>query len=139
MAACLADPAEIVALVKPQFEVGRAQVGKGGVVRGWEARRGAVRAVASAAARIGLRVGGVTASVLHGPKGNREIFIHLARDLGSRPPLEGATLEAALAAAVPVERTAGETIEWAGRGAERGPRCGGSGSSRGRTARRRGR
>jgi 23S rRNA (cytidine1920-2'-O)/16S rRNA (cytidine1409-2'-O)-methyltransferase len=111
VAACLADPAEIVALVKPQFEVGRAQVGKGGVVRGWEARRGAVRAVASAAARIGLRVGGVTASVLHGPKGNREVFIHLARDLGSRPSLEGATLEAALAAAVPVERTAGETIE----------------------------
>ena len=46
VAACLADPAEIVALVKPQFEVGRGQVGKGGVVRAWEARRGAVRGVA---------------------------------------------------------------------------------------------
>jgi 23S rRNA (cytidine1920-2'-O)/16S rRNA (cytidine1409-2'-O)-methyltransferase len=111
VAACLADPAEIVALVKPQFEVGRGQVGKGGVVRGWEARRGAVRAVAVAAARIALRTGGVTASVLHGPKGNREVFLHLARDLGSRPALEGATLEAALAAAVPEERDVKEAGE----------------------------
>src|SRR5262249_54503850 len=101
VAACLADPGEIVALVKPQFEVGRAHVGKGGVVRGWEARRGAVRSVAGAAARIGLRTGGVAASVLHGPKGNREVFLYLARDLGTRSPLEGEALEAALAAAVP--------------------------------------
>ena len=110
VAACLADPGEIVALVKPQFEVGRAQVGKGGVVRGWEARRGAVRAVASAAARIGLHTAGVVASALHGPKGNREVFLHLARDLGSRSRLEGTTLEAALAAAVPTEGITGETI-----------------------------
>jgi 23S rRNA (cytidine1920-2'-O)/16S rRNA (cytidine1409-2'-O)-methyltransferase len=111
VAACLGDPGEMVALVKPQFEVGRGQVGRGGVVRGWEARRGAVRAVAIGATRIGLRTGGVAASVLHGPKGNREVFLHLARDLGSRLPLEGATFEAALAAAVPAERAAGETIE----------------------------
>lgn len=101
VAACLADPAEIVALVKPQFEVGRARVGKGGVVRGWEARRDAVRAVAAAAAALGLRTGGIAASVLPGPKGNREVFLHLARDLGPRPALEGAAFEAALAAAVP--------------------------------------
>lgn len=101
VAACLADPAEIVALVKPQFEVGRGQVGKGGVVRAWEARRDAVRVVAAAAAAIGLRVGGVAASVLRGPKGNREVFLHLARDLGPRPPLEDEAFEAALAAAVP--------------------------------------
>ena len=93
----------IVALVKPQFEVGRAQVGKGGVVRGWEARRDAVRGVALAAAGIGLRVGGVSASVLHGPKGNREVFLYLARDLGSRPRLEGPGLETALAAAIEAE------------------------------------
>jgi 23S rRNA (cytidine1920-2'-O)/16S rRNA (cytidine1409-2'-O)-methyltransferase len=110
IASCLADPGEIVALVKPQFEVGRAQVGKGGVVRGWEARRGAVRAVASAAARIGLHTAGVAASALHGPKGNREVFLHLARDLPSCSRLEGTTLEAALAAAVPAEGTTGETI-----------------------------
>ncbi len=101
VAACLADPAEIVALVKPQFEVGRGQVGKGGVVRAWEARRAAVRRVAVVAAATGLRVGGVAASVLRGPKGNREVFLHLARDLGTREPLDGAVFEAALAAAVP--------------------------------------
>jgi 23S rRNA (cytidine1920-2'-O)/16S rRNA (cytidine1409-2'-O)-methyltransferase len=101
--ACLADPAEVVALVKPQFEVGRGRVGKGGVVRASEARRDAVRGVAAAAAALGLRTGGIAASVLPGPKGNREVFLHLARDLGSRQPLEGAELEAALAAAVPAE------------------------------------
>jgi 23S rRNA (cytidine1920-2'-O)/16S rRNA (cytidine1409-2'-O)-methyltransferase len=103
VAACLADPVEIVALVKPQFEVGRARVGKGGVVRAWEARRDAVRSVAAAAAALGLHTGGVAASVLPGPKGNREVFLHLARDLGPRPLLEGAAFEAALAAAVPAE------------------------------------
>ena len=87
--------------MKPQFEVGRGQVGKGGVVRAWEARRAAVRQVAAAAAGIGLRVGGVAASVLHGPKGNREVFLLLARDLGPRPPLEAAAFEVALARAVP--------------------------------------
>jgi 23S rRNA (cytidine1920-2'-O)/16S rRNA (cytidine1409-2'-O)-methyltransferase len=100
VAACLAGPAEIVALVKPQFEVGRARVGKGGVVRAWEARRDAVRGVAAAAAALGLRTGGIAASVLPGPKGNREVFLHLAREW-TRSPLEGAAFEAALAAAVP--------------------------------------
>jgi 23S rRNA (cytidine1920-2'-O)/16S rRNA (cytidine1409-2'-O)-methyltransferase len=101
VARCLTDPAEIVALVKPQFEVGRGQVGKGGVVRACEARRGAVRQVAAAAGAIGLRVGGVAASALRGPKGNREVFLLLARDLGPRPPLEAAAFDAALAEAVP--------------------------------------
>jgi 23S rRNA (cytidine1920-2'-O)/16S rRNA (cytidine1409-2'-O)-methyltransferase len=112
VAACLDDPAEIVALVKPQFEVGPAQVGKGGVVRAWEARRDAVRGVAGAALEMGLRIGGVAASVLHGPKGNREVFLHLVRDLGPRPSLAGAMFEAALAAAVPVESRsdAGRTV-----------------------------
>jgi 23S rRNA (cytidine1920-2'-O)/16S rRNA (cytidine1409-2'-O)-methyltransferase len=102
VAACLDAPAEIVALVKPQFEVGRSQVGKGGVVRAGELRREAVRAVAAVAQTLGLRVAGVAASTLHGPKGNREVFLHLARDLGRRSPLEGAVFEAALATAVPV-------------------------------------
>jgi 23S rRNA (cytidine1920-2'-O)/16S rRNA (cytidine1409-2'-O)-methyltransferase len=108
VARCLADPAEIVALVKPQFEVGRGQVGKGGVVRAREARRAAVRRVAAVATGIGLRVGGVAASVLRGPKGNREVFLLVARDLGSRPALVDAAFEAALASAVPdgTERTA---------------------------------
>ena len=72
VAACLAAPAEIVALVKPQFEVGRGEVGKGGVVRAWEARRAAVRGVAAAAAAIGLargRRGGVRAPRPEGQPG----------------------------------------------------------------------
>jgi 23S rRNA (cytidine1920-2'-O)/16S rRNA (cytidine1409-2'-O)-methyltransferase len=107
VAGCLASPGELVALVKPQFEVGRGEVGKGGVVRGWEARRQAVRGVAAAARRTGLRVGGVAASVLRGPRGNREVFLHLAKDLGARPALEGEVFERVLAEAVPagVERT----------------------------------
>jgi 23S rRNA (cytidine1920-2'-O)/16S rRNA (cytidine1409-2'-O)-methyltransferase len=75
----LAPRSEIVALVKPQFEVGRAQVGKGGVVRDPEARRDALRAAAAAAADAGLEVRGFASSALPGPKGNLETFIHLAR------------------------------------------------------------
>jgi 23S rRNA (cytidine1920-2'-O)/16S rRNA (cytidine1409-2'-O)-methyltransferase len=101
VARCLADPGEIVALVKPQFEVGRGRVGKGGVVRAWEARRAAVRQVALAAARMGLRVGGVAASALAGPKGNREVFLRLTRAVEPGAALEGARLEAALAAEIP--------------------------------------
>ena len=111
VALCLADPAEIVALVKPQFEVGRGQVGKGGVVRAWEARQAAVRSVAAGAAGIGLGVIGVAASVLHGPKGNREVFLHLARDPGTRPKLEGVLLEAAVAAEIPSNEPRGDAEE----------------------------
>jgi 23S rRNA (cytidine1920-2'-O)/16S rRNA (cytidine1409-2'-O)-methyltransferase len=108
VALCLADPAEIVALVKPQFEVGRGQVGKGGVVRAWEARRAAVRSVAAGAVGIGLGLIGVAASVLHGPKGNREVFLYLARDVAARPTLGGVRLEAALAAEIPSDEPRGD-------------------------------
>jgi 23S rRNA (cytidine1920-2'-O)/16S rRNA (cytidine1409-2'-O)-methyltransferase len=69
---------EAVALVKPQFEAGRADVGKGGVVRDPEVRRRVVREVAEAALSWGARVRGVVDSGLPGPKGNREIFLHIA-------------------------------------------------------------
>ena len=74
----LASPREVVALVKPQFEMGRGQVGKGGVVREPEKHRAAVRRVAEAAAAAGFTVRGLTASPLLGPKGNREFLLHLA-------------------------------------------------------------
>jgi hypothetical protein len=48
-------------------------------------------------------VAGIAPSVLHGPKGNREVFLHLARELGAHPALEGLALEAALAAAIEPE------------------------------------
>jgi len=84
----LTSPREVVLLVKPQFEVGRGQVGKGGVVRDPGKHRAAVRSVAEAAAAAGFTVRGLTASPLLGPKGNREFLLHLAEaggvlDLGA--------------------------------------------------------
>lgn len=75
----LARPAaDFVLLVKPQFEVGKADLGKGGVVRDTDARVGAVLSVANAApAGIGVR--GVCASPLPGPAGNVEYFLWLRR------------------------------------------------------------
>ena len=67
---------QAVVLVKPQFEAGRADVGKGGVVRDDEVRRRVVREVAEAALSWGASVVGVVDSGLPGPKGNREIFLH---------------------------------------------------------------
>ncbi len=76
-----ARPAEIVALVKPQFEVGKGLVGKGGVVRDEELRRQAVEGILRFAAEIGLEVAGAIESPLKGPAGNRE-FLAMMR-LGS--------------------------------------------------------
>ena len=74
----LVRPGRIVALVKPQFEVGRDGVGKGGVVRDAGAREAAVDAVAAAARELGLRVVSSCASSLPGAKkGNVEFFLHL--------------------------------------------------------------
>jgi 23S rRNA (cytidine1920-2'-O)/16S rRNA (cytidine1409-2'-O)-methyltransferase len=68
---------QAVVLVKPQFEAGRADVGKGGVVRDPEVRRRVLREVADAAPGWGASVAGVVDSGLPGPKGNREFFLHL--------------------------------------------------------------
>jgi 23S rRNA (cytidine1920-2'-O)/16S rRNA (cytidine1409-2'-O)-methyltransferase len=74
-----ADEFDLLALVKPQFELGRDRVGRGGVVRDAEARRDALRAVAEAAAAAGLLVRGFASSGLPGPKGNLETFIWCGR------------------------------------------------------------
>lgn len=76
---CLAPPAEVVALVKPQFEVGRGRVGKGGVVREEFKHREVLERIARFAVLSGWHVLGVTASPLKGQKGNREFFLHLSR------------------------------------------------------------
>jgi 23S rRNA (cytidine1920-2'-O)/16S rRNA (cytidine1409-2'-O)-methyltransferase len=73
-----APAAEWLLLVKPQFEVGRERVGKGGVVRDDADRLGAVEEVRAAAESLGLRALGSAESRLAGPSGNREIFLHLA-------------------------------------------------------------
>ena len=72
----LAPRGEVLALVKPQFEVGREAVGKGGVVRDSALHRAAVARLARFAVLRGWHVLGVTASPLRGPKGNREFFLH---------------------------------------------------------------
>jgi len=70
---------QAVVLVKPQFEAGRADVGKGGVVRDPAVRSRVVREVADAALAWGASVVGVVDSGLPGPKGNREFFLHLVQ------------------------------------------------------------
>ena len=75
----LAPAADWLLLVKPQFEVGRRQVGKGGVVRDDALRQGAADAVRAAAEALGWRFLGQVDSRVPGPKGNREIFLWLGR------------------------------------------------------------
>jgi 23S rRNA (cytidine1920-2'-O)/16S rRNA (cytidine1409-2'-O)-methyltransferase len=69
---------QALVLVKPQFEAGRADVGRGGVVRDPAVHRRVLREVAEAALRWGAETLGVADSGLPGPKGNREFFLHLA-------------------------------------------------------------
>jgi 23S rRNA (cytidine1920-2'-O)/16S rRNA (cytidine1409-2'-O)-methyltransferase len=85
--ACLAPRFDVLALVKPQFEVGRERVGKGGVVRSAEDRRTALVDVGAAACASGAAVLGYASSGLPGPKGNLESFVWLA-DRGSISVLE---------------------------------------------------
>src|SRR3954451_730329 len=73
VAACTNEGGEILALVKPQFELGRGRV-RGGVVRSAEERREAMLNVARAANEAGVAVKGFAPSGLPGPKGNRETF-----------------------------------------------------------------
>ena len=75
----LAPGGDIVALVKPQFEVGKGQVGRGGVVRNPDLHAAAVASVRQYALDLGLQVLGECDSPLLGPKGNREFFLALHR------------------------------------------------------------
>ncbi|HEX8052279.1 MAG TPA: TlyA family RNA methyltransferase [Thermoleophilaceae bacterium] len=74
---CAAERFDCLAMVKPQFEVGRERLGKGGVVRSPEHRREAVATVARMAAEDGWSVLGFAPSGLPGPAGNRETFVWL--------------------------------------------------------------
>jgi 23S rRNA (cytidine1920-2'-O)/16S rRNA (cytidine1409-2'-O)-methyltransferase len=75
----LAEGGELVALIKPQFEAGRTQVGKGGVVRDAVVREEAIRAVLAAALKLGLECVGRIPSPIAGPAGNVEELAHLRR------------------------------------------------------------
>ena len=91
VARCLAPGGEVLAMVKPQFELGRERVGRG-VVRDAGDRREAILTVARAASEIGLPVRGFASSGLPGPKGNRETFVWCG---GGEPVVD---LEAAILA-----------------------------------------
>jgi 23S rRNA (cytidine1920-2'-O)/16S rRNA (cytidine1409-2'-O)-methyltransferase len=97
---CLKPGGEVLGMVKPQFELGRARVGRG-VVHDLSDRREAILDVALAARELGLAIRGFASSGLPGPKGNRETFVWCG---GSGE--EVADLEAAIAAAEPEEREA---------------------------------
>ncbi|MEX2196494.1 MAG: TlyA family RNA methyltransferase [Thermoleophilaceae bacterium] len=76
--AAVAQPFDLLALVKPQFEVGRERVGRGGVVRDPAGRRSALVAVGADLRARGLAVLGFASSGLPGPAGNQESFVHAA-------------------------------------------------------------
>ena len=92
----LANPgADLIPMVKPQFEIGRDRLGNGGVVRDPGQRAETVLAVADAAAELGWATVGATASPLPGPSGNVEYFLHARAD---RPVDRGRTRELVAAA-----------------------------------------
>jgi 23S rRNA (cytidine1920-2'-O)/16S rRNA (cytidine1409-2'-O)-methyltransferase len=68
---------DVLALIKPQFEVGKGKVGKGGVVRSHEEHLRVIDDIKEASLRFGYAVLGVIDSPLVGPKGNKEFLIHL--------------------------------------------------------------
>jgi 23S rRNA (cytidine1920-2'-O)/16S rRNA (cytidine1409-2'-O)-methyltransferase len=94
--AATAERFDCLALVKPQFEVGRERLGKGGVVRDADDRRGALVAAGAAARELHAAVLGYASSGLPGPKGNRESFLWLAEPgrAGAAGDLEAAALAA---------------------------------------------
>jgi 23S rRNA (cytidine1920-2'-O)/16S rRNA (cytidine1409-2'-O)-methyltransferase len=77
---CALPGADLLPMVKPQFEVGRERLGAGGVVRDPGHRADAVLDVARSAAELGWGTAGVVASPLPGPAGNVEFFLRLRRD-----------------------------------------------------------
>lgn len=86
IAACMREGADLLPMVKPQFEVGKDRLGSGGVVRSAELRAEVTRNIAVAAMKYGLSTKGVVASPLPGPSGNVEFFLWLVKDGGASMP-----------------------------------------------------
>jgi 23S rRNA (cytidine1920-2'-O)/16S rRNA (cytidine1409-2'-O)-methyltransferase len=80
LTACAGPGADLLPMVKPQFEVGRERLGSGGVVRDLGHRADAVAGVVRAAGLLGWGLAAVVASPLPGPSGNVEFFVHLRQD-----------------------------------------------------------
>lgn len=104
----LRHPADLVVLVKPQFEAGRAEVGKKGVVRRPEVHREVLRRVIAAAAGAGAACAGLDFSPVAGPEGNLEFLLHLKTAPGWAPGAAAslpASLEAVVAQVVATAHT----------------------------------
>lgn len=99
IAACMSEGADLLPMVKPQFEVGKDRLGAGGVVRSPQLREEVTLAIAQEAAKHGLSTKGVVASPLPGPSGNVEYFLWLIKDGGKQAPSSD-TLAAMVATAV---------------------------------------
>jgi 23S rRNA (cytidine1920-2'-O)/16S rRNA (cytidine1409-2'-O)-methyltransferase len=80
--ACAKDDADFLVLIKPQFELDRDEIGKGGIVREKLLQEKAIGRVRQAAEALGLRCGGVAASQLPGAEGNQEYFLHARKMAG---------------------------------------------------------
>jgi 23S rRNA (cytidine1920-2'-O)/16S rRNA (cytidine1409-2'-O)-methyltransferase len=102
VAGWLVPDGEVIALVKPQFEAGRGQVGRGGVVRSIAVHRQVLGKVIEIAAALSLGAHGLLPSPLAGPKGNLEYLLWL------RPGRPGLPVEALLAALGPMQPGAPE-------------------------------
>lgn len=76
----LTDDAEVIALIKPQFEVGKGQVGKGGVVKDRSLHDQVVQQICNLVTELNCQVLGITESPILGPKGNREFLIYLQKN-----------------------------------------------------------
>lgn len=81
----LDNPAVVIALIKPQFEAGRENIGKGGVVRDPEVHEAVCRSISEFCLRSGFHIIGLTPSPILGPKGNREFLLALHQST-DRPP-----------------------------------------------------
>ncbi len=79
---CLKEEADCIALIKPQFEVGKGQVGRGGIVADIAKHRQVLNDINQAARRMGFHPAGVTESPIAGAEGNREFFMHLSAAAG---------------------------------------------------------
>ena len=90
---CLADDADVIALIKPQFEVGRNQVGRGGIVRDLSLHRQVLDKITVCISDSGWGIQALCASPLLGADGNREFLVHFKPH---SPGMEGAALAASV-------------------------------------------
>lgn len=96
----LAEHGQILALVKPQFELSRAAVGRGGIVREPERHFEAIQRIAGAARTLELAVSGVAASPVAGAAGNREFFLLMSMRPETSLPEDGLERQARIACAL---------------------------------------